>query len=78
GQAVTCEDFYAAMCDANNAHLPNFLQWYSQAGTPTVKVTSSYDEGSQAFSLKLRSRSATYPWPTDERANVHTCCCWTC
>ncbi|KAM3256252.1 hypothetical protein ACQJBY_049012 [Aegilops geniculata] len=53
GQAVTCEDFYAAMCDANNAHLPNFLQWYSQAGTPTVKVTSSYDEGSQAFSLKL-------------------------
>lgn len=27
GQAVTCEDFYAAMCDANNAHLPNFLQW---------------------------------------------------
>jgi hypothetical protein len=27
GQAVTCEDFYAAMCDANNAQLPNFLQW---------------------------------------------------
>jgi len=29
GQAVTCEDFYAAMCDANNAQLPNFLQWYT-------------------------------------------------
>ena len=27
GQAVTCEDFYAAMCDANNAQLPHFLQW---------------------------------------------------
>ncbi|KAJ1269687.1 hypothetical protein BS78_07G230300 [Paspalum vaginatum] len=53
GQAVTCEDFYAAMCDANNAQLPNFLQWYSQAGTPTVKVVSSYDPSSQIFSLKL-------------------------
>nr|CAB3483836.1 unnamed protein product [Digitaria exilis] len=53
GQAVTCEDFYAAMCDANNAQLPNFLQWYSQAGTPTVKATSSYDPSSQTFSLKL-------------------------
>ncbi|CAL5000506.1 unnamed protein product [Urochloa decumbens] len=53
GQAVTCEDFYAAMCDANNAQLPNFLQWYSQAGTPTVKVASSYDPSSQTFSLKL-------------------------
>ncbi|XP_062195376.1 puromycin-sensitive aminopeptidase [Phragmites australis] len=53
GQAVTCEDFYAAMCDANNAQLPNFLQWYSQAGTPTVKVASSYDASSQTFSLKL-------------------------
>ncbi|RLN05000.1 puromycin-sensitive aminopeptidase [Panicum miliaceum] len=52
-QAVTCEDFYAAMCDANNAQLPNFLQWYSQAGTPTVKVSSSYDPSSQTFSLKL-------------------------
>ncbi|KAG2580776.1 hypothetical protein PVAP13_6NG363600 [Panicum virgatum] len=53
GQAVTCEDFYAAMCDANNAQLPHFLQWYSQAGTPTVKVSSSYDPSSQTFSLKF-------------------------
>lgn len=28
GQAVTCEDFYAAMRDANNADFSNFLLWY--------------------------------------------------
>uniref|UniRef100_A0A2C9WA47 Peptidase M1 membrane alanine aminopeptidase domain-containing protein n=1 Tax=Manihot esculenta TaxID=3983 RepID=A0A2C9WA47_MANES len=28
GQAVTCEDFFAAMRDANNADFANFLQWY--------------------------------------------------
>jgi aminopeptidase N len=28
GQAVTCEDFFAAMRDANDADFANFLQWY--------------------------------------------------
>ena len=27
GQAVTCEDFFAAMQDANDAAFANFLQW---------------------------------------------------
>ncbi|RZC52839.1 hypothetical protein C5167_021270 [Papaver somniferum] len=41
GQAVTCEDFHAAMRDANDADLANFLLWYSQAGTPTLKTTEA-------------------------------------
>lgn len=53
GQAVTCEDFFAAMRDANDADFANFLQWYSQAGTPLVKVTSSYDTKAHTFSLKF-------------------------
>ena len=28
GQAVTCDDFLAAMRDANNADLGNFALWY--------------------------------------------------
>lgn len=27
GQAVTCEDFFSAMRDANGADFANFLQW---------------------------------------------------
>ncbi|XP_030530334.1 puromycin-sensitive aminopeptidase isoform X1 [Rhodamnia argentea] len=53
GQAVTCEDFFAAMRDANDAEFSNFLLWYSQAGTPTVKVTSSYNAEAHTFSLKF-------------------------
>ncbi|KAG6781087.1 hypothetical protein POTOM_013970 [Populus tomentosa] len=53
GQAVTCEDFFAAMRDANDADFANFLQWYSQAGTPLVKVTSSYDAAAHTFTLKF-------------------------
>ncbi|MFS8002953.1 putative cytosol alanyl aminopeptidase [Helianthus anomalus] len=37
GQAVTCEDFFVAMRDANHAYFANFLLWYSRAGTPIVK-----------------------------------------
>ncbi|KAK3227649.1 hypothetical protein Dsin_007511 [Dipteronia sinensis] len=52
-QAVTCEDFFAAMRDANDADFANFLQWYSQAGTPLVKVTSSYNAEAHTYSLKF-------------------------
>ncbi|XWS61753.1 hypothetical protein CRYUN_Cryun07bG0152700 [Craigia yunnanensis] len=53
GQAVTCEDFFAAMRDANDADFANFLLWYSLAGTPVVKVTSSYNADAHTFSLKF-------------------------
>ncbi|KAL4331811.1 hypothetical protein GQ457_07G008750 [Hibiscus cannabinus] len=53
GQAVTCEDFFAAMRDANSADFANFLLWYSQAGTPVVKVSSSYNAEAHTFSLKF-------------------------
>lgn len=53
GQAVTCEDFFAAMRDANGADFSNFLLWYSQAGTPIVKVTSSYNAEARTYSLKF-------------------------
>lgn len=36
GQAVTCEDFVAAIADANSRDLSQFLHWYDAAGTPEV------------------------------------------
>ncbi|OSI12071.1 aminopeptidase N [Neisseria canis] len=38
GQAVTCDDFRAAMADANGIDLERFALWYSQAGTPVLDV----------------------------------------
>jgi aminopeptidase N len=61
GQAVTCEDFYAAMRDANGADFANFLLWYSQAGTPVVKVTSSYDTEARTFTLKFSQEVPATP-----------------
>ncbi|KAH0462992.1 hypothetical protein IEQ34_007574 [Dendrobium chrysotoxum] len=53
GQAVTCEDFFASMRDANDADFSNFLLWYSQAGTPQVRVSSTYNPDARTYSLKF-------------------------
>ena len=42
GQAVTCDDFRAAMADSNRCDLSQFESWYIQAGTPVVTVSDEY------------------------------------
>ena len=37
GTAVTCDDFRAAMADANGVDLTQFERWYTQAGTPQAR-----------------------------------------
>jgi aminopeptidase N len=51
-QAVTCDDFLAAMADANGEDLSGIGLWYSQAGTPTLKVNTSYDAAKQTYTIK--------------------------
>jgi aminopeptidase N len=54
GQAVTTDDFFAAMTDANGGNdISRLKLWYSQAGTPTVTCTRVYDAAAQTFSLTL-------------------------
>ncbi|MBC7521383.1 MAG: aminopeptidase N [Sandarakinorhabdus sp.] len=43
GQAVTCEDWVAAMEAATGRDLKQFRHWYEQAGTPRVKVDYRQD-----------------------------------
>ncbi len=45
GQAVTIDDFVAAMEDANDLDLSQLKRWYSQAGTPEVHVKTDYSKG---------------------------------
>ena len=61
GQAVTCDDFRAAMADANGADLAQFARWYSQAGTPVVECSGSYDGRAETYTLKLRQSCPPTP-----------------
>jgi len=53
GQAVTCDDFVAAMSDASGIDLTQFKRWYSQAGTPKLNVEQVYNEQNQTFTLSI-------------------------
>jgi aminopeptidase N len=56
GGAVTCDDFRAAMADANGVDLVQFEQWYLQPGTPVVRVSSSYDPSERAVTITLEQQ----------------------
>ena len=58
GQAVTCDDFRAAMADANGRDLSQFERWYSQAGTPRVVAETKYDAAAKTFELTLAQSCA--------------------
>ena len=54
GQAVTCDDFRAAMADANGVDLERFGRWYSQAGTPLLQASGVHDPARGTYALTLR------------------------
>ena len=61
GQAVTCDDFRAAMADANACDLSQFEQWYSQAGTPRISARADYDAVAQTLTLELTQSCPATP-----------------
>ena len=68
GQAVTCDDFVAAMSDANGIDLEQFKLWYSQAGTPALTVTSQYDETTATFTLEVKQDCPATPGQSVKKA----------
>jgi aminopeptidase N len=61
GQAVTCDDFRAAMADANQADLSQFSRWYAQAGTPVVECRGEYDGERRTYTLHVRQSCPPTP-----------------
>ena len=53
GQAVTCDDFIAAMETASTTDLNQFKLWYSQAGTPELTVSADYKTATQHLTLTV-------------------------
>jgi len=61
GQAVTTEDFVAALAEASGRDLTQFKRWYSQAGTPRLEITDHYDENAQEYSLTIKQSCPPTP-----------------
>jgi aminopeptidase N len=58
GQAVTCEDFVAAMSAASGFDFTQFMRWYNQPGTPHVAVDGHFDASSATYTLTCAQSNA--------------------
>ncbi|MEM1363462.1 MAG: aminopeptidase N [Pseudomonadota bacterium] len=68
GQACTIEDWLQVFEDATGRDLSQFKRWYSQAGTPRVTMSESWDEST--FTLTLSQDTPPTPGQDEKLPQV--------
>ena len=68
GQACTIEDWLQVFEDTTTRDLSQFKLWYSQAGTPRVKVTDAYADGT--YTLTFEQSTPATPGQPDKDPRV--------
>ncbi|MGA8359882.1 MAG: aminopeptidase N [Xanthobacteraceae bacterium] len=53
GEAATVEQFVQCFADASRHDMTQFMRWYSQAGTPDIKVAPHYDAQAKTYRLDI-------------------------
>lgn len=61
GQAVTVEDWVAALSAGSGVDLSNFLTWYNQPGTPKLEAKGEYDAAAKTYRLNLKQSLKAHP-----------------
>lgn len=61
GQAVTVEDWVAALTTGSGVELSNFLTWYNQPGTPKLVAKGEYDADAQTYRLSFKQSLKAHP-----------------
>lgn len=61
GQAVTVEDWVAALSAGSGVDLSNFLIWYNQPGTPKLEAKGEYDTAAQTYRLSFKQSLKAHP-----------------
>jgi len=68
GQAVTTENFLAAMNDAKGMDLSLMQRWYEQAGTPTLSVQMDYNATQKTCTLHCQQSCPSTPECNEKKA----------
>ncbi len=61
GQAVTVEDWVAALTAGSGVDLSAFLKWYNQPGTPKLEAKGEYDAAKQIYKLSFKQSLKAHP-----------------
>ncbi|MFB9149233.1 aminopeptidase N [Roseovarius ramblicola] len=68
GQACTIEDWLAAFEDATGRDLAQFKRWYSEAGTPRLRVTESFNNST--YTLHFEQETPPTPGQPEKHPRV--------
>jgi len=61
GQAATVEQFMQCFADVSKRDMAQFMRWYSQAGTPDIKVAPHYDSRARTYRLDITQTISPTP-----------------
>ena len=53
GKAADIDDFVLAMADASKRNFKQFMRWYSQKGTPIIKIDEHYNKKNKCYQIKI-------------------------
>ncbi|KAF0674978.1 aminopeptidase N [Profundibacterium mesophilum] len=68
GQACTIEDWLKVFEDATGRDLTQFKRWYTQSGTPHLRVLESWEDGT--YSLHLQQQTPPTPGQPEKAPQV--------
>ncbi len=68
GEAATIEDWLTVFQDATGRDLTQFKRWYTEAGTPRLKVWEEWD--GETYTLTLEQENPATPGQPDKGAKV--------
>ncbi|RXV62723.1 aminopeptidase N [Roseovarius sp. A46] len=68
GQACTIEDWLQVFEDATGRDFTQFKRWYAQAGTPRLRVTDSFENGT--YTLHFEQNTPPTPGQPDKSPRV--------
>src|SRR5271157_5970830 len=61
GSAATVEQFIGCFADVSGRDLSRFVRWYSQAGTPKLRVRTAYDPQARTYRIDIAQTLAPTP-----------------
>jgi aminopeptidase N len=70
GQAATVEQFVQCFADVSGRDMTQFMRWYSQAGTPDIKVAPHYNPQAQTYRLDITQTVPPTPGQPDKAPMV--------
>ena len=71
GQAATVEQFVQCFADVSRRDFfPQFMRWYSQAGTPEIKIAPHYDARARTFTLDIAQTIPPTPGQSDKEPMI--------